>query len=104
MGFRERVYEVVARIPSGRVMGYAHVGGVLGSPRLARQVGYALAALPADRDVPWHRVIRSSGHIAFEGDPIRGSLQRGLLAAEGVLFTGERTDMARFGWSPPEPG
>jgi methylated-DNA-protein-cysteine methyltransferase-like protein len=103
-GFNERVYEVVVAIPAGRVMGYGHVGAVLGSPRLARQVGWALAALPAGRDVPWQRVIRSSGHLAFQGDPVRATLQRRLLEDEGVVFDGDRVDMARFGWSPDGAG
>ncbi len=99
-GLRERVYTVVRAIPPGRVMGYGHVGAALGSPRLARQVGYALAALPPETDVPWHRVIRSSGDVAFQGSPIRADLQRRLLEAEGVVFDGPRVDMSRFGWSP----
>lgn len=100
MGFHARVYEVVAAIPAGRVMGYGHVGAALGSPRLARQVGWALAALPQGLDVPWHRVIRSSGHLAFQGDPSRAVVQRALLEAEGVVFQGDRVPMERYGWSP----
>jgi methylated-DNA-protein-cysteine methyltransferase-like protein len=100
-GFRARVYAVVAGIPAGRVMGYGHVAAALGSGRLARQVGWALAALPLERtDVPWQRVIRSSGGLAFQGDPGRAALQRALLEAEGVVFDGERVPMARFGWAP----
>lgn len=100
MGFRARVYDVVRGIPAGRVMGYGHVGAVLGSPRLARQVGFALAALPVTEDVPWHRVLRSSGHIAFQGSPVRGAMQRRLLEDEGVVFEGEHVSMERFGWVP----
>jgi methylated-DNA-protein-cysteine methyltransferase-like protein len=101
VGFRARVYAVVAGIPAGRVMGYGHVAAALGSPGLARQVGWALAALPLARtDVPWQRVIRSSGGLAFQGDPARGALQRSLLAAEGVDFEGDRVPMARFAWTP----
>lgn len=99
-GIRKRVYAVVAAIPAGRVMGYGHVGAALGSPRLARQVGWALAALPVGTDVPWHRVIRSSGHLAFQGDPTRAVLQRALLMAEGIEFEGDCVPMERYGWSP----
>ncbi len=100
MSFHARVYAVVVRIPPGRVMGYGHVAASLGSPRLARQVGWALAALPAGTDVPWHRVIRSSGTVALQGDPSRGILQRALLEEEGVVFEGDRVPMDRFGWVP----
>ncbi|MDP2317097.1 MAG: MGMT family protein [Pseudomonadota bacterium] len=100
MSFRDRVYAVVASVPPGRVMGYGHVGAVLGSPRLARQVGWALASLPAGTDVPWHRILRSSGRLAFQGDPARALVQRALLEEEGVAFEADTVPMARFGWTP----
>jgi methylated-DNA-protein-cysteine methyltransferase-like protein len=96
-GFRARVYAIVNAIPAGRVMGYGHVASALGAPGMARQVGWALAALPADTDVPWQRVVRSSGQIAAQGAPGRSLLQRALLEAEGVTFLRERIDMALFG-------
>lgn len=97
-GFHARVYEVVRTIPHGRVLGYGHVAAALGSPRAARQVGYALAALPAGSDVPWWRVIRSDGSIALQGDPARGPLQARLLMDEGVPVEDHRVDMARARW------
>lgn len=98
-GFRARVYALVRAIPAGRVMGYGHVAAALGTPGMARQVGWALAALPADTDVPWQRVLRSSGHIAAAGSPGRSTLQRALLEAEGVVFVGDRADMGSYGCS-----
>lgn len=84
-GFRERVYFVVRQVPKGFVTTYGDVGSVLGSPRVARQVGYALAALPPFRvDVPWHRVINAKGSISFRSDDIRGQEQRLRLVAEGI--------------------
>ena len=99
-GFFAGVYDLVRRIPPGRVMGYGHVAAALGRPRMARQVGWALAGLPAGTDVPWQRVIRSNGHLALQGDPTRGLLQARLLRDEGVVFTGDRVDMGRYGWTP----
>ena len=98
-GWNAQVYTFVRTIPEGRVMGYGHVAAALGHPRMARQVGWALAALPADTDVPWWRVLRSSGAIAFEGSPHRGSLQVALLRAEGVDVAGDRVDLRVVGWS-----
>jgi len=84
-GFNERVYAVVRLVPEGAVTTYGDVATVLGSPRVARHVGFALAAL-GERDVPWHRVINARGRISFKGDTGRAELQRALLVSEGVLF------------------
>ena len=89
-GFHDKVYKVVRRVPAGKVTTYGDVGTMLGSPRVARQVGYALAALDEGttkgRGVPWHRVINAKGAISFKGDLVRATLQRALLLSEGVPF------------------
>lgn len=97
-GFRRRVYEVVRRVPRGRVTTYGDVATVLGSPRVARHVGWALAGLPTgETDVPWQRVIDARGMTSHRGDLWRAEDQRLRLAAEGVLFdaTG-RIDVPRL--------
>lgn len=102
LGFRRAVYAVVERIPAGRVLGYGHVAAALGSPRAARQVGYALAALPPETAVPWWRVIRSDGSIALQGDPARGPRQVALLEREGVVLVEGRVPPESFhgSWEP----
>jgi methylated-DNA-protein-cysteine methyltransferase-like protein len=99
--FRDRVYALVREIPAGRVMGYGHVAAALGSPGAARQVGYAMAALDGDTDVPWQRVIHSDGTLATKGDPVRAVVQRGLLEREGVVFVGDTVVLAAHAWAPP---
>ncbi|MFT4623449.1 MAG: methylated-DNA-protein-cysteine methyltransferase-like protein [Myxococcota bacterium] len=84
-GFNAAVYAVVRRVPAGTVTTYGDVGAALGSPRVARHVGFALAAL-RDDDVPWHRVINATGRISFKGETPRAELQRFRLEAEGVRF------------------
>ena len=96
----QRIYAVVRRIPRGRVSTYGWVAELAGIPGAARQVGYAMAALPAHTTVPWHRVINAQGRVSLRratGDP---SLeQRFLLEAEGVVFDGGgRVSLERFGW------
>ena len=67
-------------------------------------VGYALAGLPNNADVPWQRVINSQGGISPRGDPLSSGLQRELLAAEGIGFGPDgRVDFARFGWEGADP-
>ena len=100
IGFRAAVYAVVQQIEPGRVAGYGQVAAALGSPRAARQVGYALAALEPGALVPWWRVIRSDGSVALQGDPARGPEQLRRLTQEGVLPSGDRVDMAQFRWVP----
>jgi methylated-DNA-protein-cysteine methyltransferase-like protein len=99
-GFNARVYAMVQRVPAGRVTTYGDVATLLGSPRVARHVGWALAALPPDRhDVPWHRVINGKGTISFRGDTWRGAHQRQRLEAEGVTFDAAgRVDLRSLRW------
>jgi methylated-DNA-protein-cysteine methyltransferase related protein len=99
-GFRRRVIEVVARVPAGRVTTYGDVAAVLGSPRVARHVGWALAGLPDPDDTPWHRVINATGRISGRGDLPRAMLQRAMLEAEGVIFDSrDRVDLRGLRWT-----
>lgn len=99
-GFHRRVYDVVRRVPPGRVTTYGDVARLAGSPGAARQVGYAMAALtPAHGDVPWHRVINARGTISPGRDPGRAQSQRLALEAEGVAVDqAGRVDLARLRW------
>lgn len=97
-GFFHRVYELVEQIPCGRVATYGQVAILLGVPRGARAVGWALRALPRRRQrvVPWHRVVGAGGRISPRagGSPLA---QRRRLRAEGVRFHGGRVDLGRHG-------
>ena len=99
-GFHGRVYAVVRRVPAGFVTTYGDVATILGSPRVARHVGWALAALPqGDVDVPWHRVLNAKGTISFRGDTWRAEMQREWLEMEGVAFDENgRVDLKRYRW------
>lgn len=98
---RARIYSVISLIPRGSVTTYGEIAAMAGVPGQARQVGYALAALTPDHDLPWHRVINAKGEIsprAEEGDVER---QRALLEVEGIEFdSAGRTSLKRFGWRP----
>lgn len=94
-GFFESVYDIVEKIPPGKVMTYGQIAGVLGSLRSARYVGYAMSGAPAALGLPCHRVVNRLGEMA--GGVIFGGAeaQRRLLENEGVLFRADgRVDLA----------
>lgn len=102
MSVYERINHVVLGIPRGRVMTYGQVARAAGIPGGARQVGYAMAALPDESDVPWHRVINARGEVSRRlGGSGPERLQRVLLEAEGLRFDARgRVDLERYGWLP----
>lgn len=96
----QRIYSVVRRIPKGRVATYGQVAGLAGLPGHARQVGYALHALPSHTRVPWHRVINARGEVSPRANGERLTQQM-LLEDEGVEFDARgRLKLARFQWKP----
>ena len=99
-GFFERAYDVVRQIPEGRVASYSQVARLMGAPRCARQVGFAMHASPGVAGgVPCHRVVFADGSLA-PGFAFGGpGEQRRMLEAEGVGFTTDgRADMTRYSW------
>lgn len=95
----QAIYSTVRRIPRGRVASYGQVAAEAGLANAARQVGYALHALPAGSTVPWHRVLNAKGFISLRDH--HALTQRMLLTREGIRFdSGGRVDLARFGWAP----
>lgn len=99
-----RIWAVVRRIPRGRVATYGQVAALAGLPGHARQVGYALHALPDEAgDVPWQRVVNAKGEVSPRGEPGADDEQRARLEAEGVAFDRRgRLDLARVGWRPAD--
>jgi methylated-DNA-protein-cysteine methyltransferase-like protein len=99
-------YEIMARIPRGRVATYGQIALLAGRPRAARQVGYAMAALRGTRHrIPWQRVLgtRPRGMAAISIlDPMGAAVQQDLLEREGVTFDARgRVSLARYGWAGP---
>ena len=96
----ERIYEVVERIPEGRVATYGQIAHLAGIPKGARQVGYAMAALGRGEPrpgVPWHRVVNARGESSVGGEQISR------LKAEGIAFDENgRIDLKAYGWAEYE--
>ncbi len=99
--FFRQVYALVRLIPYGKVASYGQIASMLGHPRAARTVGWALASLPeqAEEGVPWQRVINSQGRISIRNLRHAVEEQRMLLEEEGVEFNeAGYLDWERYGW------
>lgn len=92
--FYDKIYSVVCNIPEGSVMNYAMVAELAGYPTRTRQVGKALHQNPDPASIPCHRVVMKDGSLtdafAFGG----AGEQRARLEKEGVVFKGDKVDMA----------
>jgi methylated-DNA-protein-cysteine methyltransferase related protein len=98
--FFQRVYAIVARIPRGKVVTYGQIAAALGDPRQARTVGWALRSTPGWLDIPWHRVVNSSGGISTRCTVDELNVQRELLEDEGIVFNEDgRLDLERYRWT-----
>ena len=96
-----RIYAVVARVPRGRVATYGQIATLARLPRHARLVGYALNVLPADSDLPWHRVVNAKGQVSPRANALgHEELQARLLAREGVRMIDGAIPLDRFQWRP----
>lgn len=97
--FFQRVYEMVGRIPRGKVVTYGQIAAALGDPRQARTVGWALHSTPEWLNIPWHRVVNSSGGISTHHTIGGLNTQRKLLEDEGIVFNKDgRLDVERYRW------
>lgn len=96
----QKIWQVVLAIPPGRVASYGQVAEMAGLGRQARFVGKALGRLPAGHSVPWFRVLRNTGHIAFPPGSDHFERQKSLLEKDGVEVISGRVAMSRFRWLP----
>jgi methylated-DNA-protein-cysteine methyltransferase-like protein len=91
-----RITEQILAVPKGRVSCYRDIALKAGFPNGARQTVRVLHSLSEKHKLPWHRIIRSDGSIALEGEG--RDMQIGLLRAEGVEVSPDgKVDMGRFG-------
>jgi methylated-DNA-protein-cysteine methyltransferase-like protein len=102
------LYQLVRRIPKGRVATYGQLAKLMGLPRHARHVGNALANTPENLRIPWHRVVNAQGRISLRRTNWQSGsddLQRILLEAEGVMFDDSgKIRLRDFQWVPRRSG
>ncbi|WP_428898348.1 methylated-DNA-protein-cysteine methyltransferase related protein [Parelusimicrobium proximum] len=97
--FNDRVYEVVRKIPCGKVLNYGTVAHLAGNARAARAVGYACAAINAPQDLPYHRVLFKDGSLS-DAFLVNGkNMQYALLKKEKISFTKDKkVKMSKHLW------
>ena len=100
--YRERVYQIVERIPEGRVMTYGQIAELLGEGYTPRTVGFVMHAAN-EETTPWHRVINSQGACSTGRVILPPDKQQRMLEAEGVEFDARgRCNLGRYRWVPDE--
>ncbi len=97
--YRERVFKLVRRIPSGRVMTYGQVAAILGQGYTPRTVGFVMHS--SEGDLPWHRVINAQGACSTGGLLLPANKQQLMLEREGIQFDERgRCDLTKYLWNP----
>jgi methylated-DNA-protein-cysteine methyltransferase-like protein len=93
------VYDLVKKIPRGRVTTYGAIARALKLRGGARAAGRAMAACPNGRGIPWHRVAGAGGRLLLREPNV--SLQRKLLESEGLHVAERRIEnFATREWLP----
>jgi methylated-DNA-protein-cysteine methyltransferase-like protein len=92
------VYQLVQRIPRGRVLTYGALAKALRLPGGARSAGRAMASTPSGQGIPWHRVVGERGKILIRGP--HAMLQKKLLESEGVKLIESRVQLSLHAWKP----
>ena len=99
--YRERVYRIVRKIPSGRVMTYGQLAEILGEGYTPRTVGFVMHG--SDDKTPWHRVVNAQGACSTGRVVIPQDKQQRMLEHEGVKFSDRaRCELKDYLWIPSE--
>jgi methylated-DNA-protein-cysteine methyltransferase-like protein len=99
--FYIKIYDIVSKIPKGKVATYGQIAFLAGKPRAARVAGCAMHMAPMERKLPCHRVVNKQGSMSPEHVFGGEDIQRALLAQEGITFqTNGCIDMKKHLWRP----
>ncbi|MDT0498829.1 MGMT family protein [Algiphilus sp. W345] len=94
----QRLWDTIAAVPPGRVASYGQIAAMAGLARGARRTAAALRNAPDELALPWYRILRADGRIAFEPGSAAFERQCALLMAEGVELRAGRVDLGRYRW------
>lgn len=96
----QKIWDTVSKIPVGKVASYGQIADLAGLPGRARLVGKVLGYAPKKLKLPWFRVLRSSGQLAFAAGSAEAEKQKGFLQEEGIVVLNNRVKLKQFGWAP----
>ncbi len=100
ISYQEKIWQVVAHIPEGKVATYGQIAELAGLPRMARAVGRTLSQLPKDTQLPWHRVINAKGQISFPVGSDAYICQKERLENEGITLLKGKISLKDYRWQP----
>ena len=93
----EKVYAIAIQIPEGKVVTYGQIAAMLGNPRNARIVGWAMHSAP--KDIPCHRVVNKAGDLSPKHGFCDKAIQKIMLEQEGITFRNDgKIDMKKHLW------
>ncbi|XOU94358.1 MAG: MGMT family protein [Candidatus Kerfeldbacteria bacterium] len=106
LNFFQKVYRLTKKVPRGKVATYGQIAALIGSPRAARQVGWALHILPDNllKETPWQRIINREGRISTTCREHSANVQATLLRKENVKVIKKEEsyfiDLNKYLWQP----
>lgn len=97
---QQKIIQTIQQIPAGCVASYGQLADLAGLPGRARLVGKVLRTAPDDFKLPWYRILRANGALAFSAGSEQAMRQIDRLAEEGVEVIRNKVDMKTYGWQP----
>lgn len=97
--FTKKVMQLIHKIPKGKVATYKQIAELEGKPQGSRGIAWILHSCSTTYNLPWHRVLSSSGKISFDPRSSNFREQRKRLEKEGVVFSRVgQLNLAEFQW------
>lgn len=100
---KQRIWQTISLVPKGRVASYGLIADLAGLPKRARLVGTSLRQAPEAMQLPWFRVVKSDGCIAFPAGSNEADTQRALLIDDGIYVKHYRVKLKDYLWRPDLP-
>ena len=94
---REKIWQVVSRIPRGKVATYGQVARLADLPGYARYVGYTMKMLPSGSKLPWFRVVNQKASCPSPST-VRNIDAAGKIGSRGVVFSEGRFCLQTHQW------